>query len=249
MYSMVMMLAMTSATDIPACGGRRGGGCYGGGGGCYGGCYGSSYGGCYGSGYAYGGCQGGAYYGGRSGGYAYNDGYGFPSSGYAYSSYPSGVSYPTMGAMMPNNRYGYSTYPPGASYPTMGAMMPMQDGIVGSSGQVNWQQIPSDDGSTKLAAPVTLQVVVPQDAKLSIDGVGVNQTGSMRMFESPPIESGKDYYYKLTATATRDGKEVKTEKKVAVRAGQTTRATLDFRNGESENISRPNRTKPDNDRD
>ena len=44
MYSVVLMAALTTGTDMPDCG-RRGGccGCYGGWGGCYGGC-----GGCYG---------------------------------------------------------------------------------------------------------------------------------------------------------------------------------------------------------
>jgi uncharacterized protein (TIGR03000 family) len=71
MYSVVLMMAMTTGGDVvPDChrrgncnGGCNGGGyvsaCYGGGyGGCYGGGYGGGYGGCYG-----GGCYGGGYYG------------------------------------------------------------------------------------------------------------------------------------------------------------------------------------------
>jgi len=58
MYGVVLMMAMTTGTETPDCGGRWGGGYCG----CYGGCYGwSSYCGCYG-GY-YGGYGYGNYYG------------------------------------------------------------------------------------------------------------------------------------------------------------------------------------------
>src|SRR5437588_11079997 len=75
MYSVVLMMAMTTSVDTPDChrqhgcqgcygggygchGGGRGHGCHGGYGSCYGGCYGG-YSGCYGSPY---GCTGGTIY-------------------------------------------------------------------------------------------------------------------------------------------------------------------------------------------
>jgi uncharacterized protein (TIGR03000 family) len=85
MYSVVLMMALTSGGDTPDM--HRGGGCCGGGGcyggGCHGGgrrhgrrgggcCGGGCYGGCYGGvGYGYGGCYGGGYggcYGSMGGG-------------------------------------------------------------------------------------------------------------------------------------------------------------------------------------
>jgi uncharacterized protein (TIGR03000 family) len=58
MYSVVLLMAMTSSAEMPAC--HRGGrGCHGGG--CYGG-------GCYGGGCGGGGCHGGGCYGGACGG-------------------------------------------------------------------------------------------------------------------------------------------------------------------------------------
>ncbi len=84
MYSVVLLMAMTSSAEMPAChrGGRHGG--CGGGGGCYSG------GGC---GYGGGGCG----YGG-CGGYA-SGGYGGCSSGYCSAGYGAGgVCYgPTVG--------------------------------------------------------------------------------------------------------------------------------------------------------
>jgi uncharacterized protein (TIGR03000 family) len=64
MYSVVLMMAMTTSVDTPDCGFR--GGCHGGGYGCMGyargghGCYGGGYG-CYGGCYGGYGCQGGVY--------------------------------------------------------------------------------------------------------------------------------------------------------------------------------------------
>ncbi len=65
MYSVVLMMALGTGGELPACH-HRCHGCYGGGYsyGCYGGCYGGGYGGCYGGGY--GGC-----YGCYGGGYSY----------------------------------------------------------------------------------------------------------------------------------------------------------------------------------
>ena len=76
MYSIVLMMALTTGGESPAwchgcggcwgCGGCYGGGCWGGKG-CYGGgCYGGGYygGGCYGGGCYGGGCYGGGCYGG-----------------------------------------------------------------------------------------------------------------------------------------------------------------------------------------
>ena len=73
MYSVVLLAAMTTATEMPDCH-RGGGGCHG----CYGGCYGSCYGGCYGS------CYGGACWGSSCYGY-YGPGYGcYGGWGYSY---------------------------------------------------------------------------------------------------------------------------------------------------------------------
>jgi uncharacterized protein (TIGR03000 family) len=93
MYSMVLMAALTTATDVPDFG-RRGGccGCYGGWGGCYGGwggCHGG-WGGCYGG---WGGCYGG--WGGCGGGCGGWGGYG-GGGGYVYAPTVSSSAAPVM---------------------------------------------------------------------------------------------------------------------------------------------------------
>jgi uncharacterized protein (TIGR03000 family) len=107
MYTMVLMAALTTGTDLPDWG-RRGGccGCWGGGwGGCYG-CYG-----CYGGyGWGWGGCWGGCY-GGWGGGWAGRGGWG--GWGYAYLpvtpaySAPTAIVYNSIPAATPVTRSMY----------------------------------------------------------------------------------------------------------------------------------------------
>ncbi len=51
-------------------------------------------------------------------------------------------------------------------------------------------------------------------------------TGSSRVFTSPTLNPGKEYHYTLKAEVVRDGKPVKVEKVVAVKAGELTPVAL-----------------------
>ena len=77
-------------------------------------------------------------------------------------------------------------------------------------------------------APATIQVNLPADAKLSVDGYQTTSTSSNRTFVSPELAAGMDYTYTLTAEIIRNGKPVVTSKRITVRAGEETRVSLDF---------------------
>jgi uncharacterized protein (TIGR03000 family) len=98
MYSVVLLAAMTTATETPDCHFGCRSTCYGG---CYGSCSGSCYGSCYGS---CSGCYGGGFSsscGCCGGGYGcYGGGYGGCYGGCGYSSYPV-VSPPVGGGVKP----------------------------------------------------------------------------------------------------------------------------------------------------
>jgi len=79
-----------------------------------------------------------------------------------------------------------------------------------------------------LSAPATIVVSVPAEAKLSVDDVATQSTSATRVFASPALERGKEYYYTLKAEITRDGKSVTATKRVAVHAGEESRVSLDF---------------------
>jgi len=177
MYSFVLMMALSSGTEMPAwgrCGGGRG--CHG----CSGcsGCYGGGYGGCSGG---YGGCYGGGY-GGCSGGYGGCGGY----AGMAYS-----------------GSYGGYVVSPTVTTPAS---------VVQASGQT----------------PATLVVTLPAGAKLMIDDSPTSSTAASRVFQTPPLEPGYEYYYTLKAETMQDGKPVQVTNRATVRAGQTTSVRLEF---------------------
>lgn len=200
MYSVVLMMALSSGSEMPAfgrgcgcrgcsgcsgCSGCYGGrGCRGGYGGChggYGGCYGGGYGGCCSGGYGgYGGCYGGC------GGYA----------GMAYSAGCSGC-------------YGGSMVAPGMAPP---APAPA----------------PKPSGEARLEAPATLVVNLPAGATLMIDDSPTSSNSTSRVFQTPPLQAGYDYYYTLKAEAMQDGKPVQVTNRVTVRAGEITSVRLEF---------------------
>ncbi|HTU90350.1 MAG TPA: TIGR03000 domain-containing protein [Gemmataceae bacterium] len=196
MFSVVLMAALTTGMDLPDRGGCRGGG----GGGCHGrrggGCCG-----CYGGG---GGCYGGGYGGCYGGGYGM--GYGGCHGGY-------GMGY---GGCHGGYGMGY-----GGCY---GGGVMMQ-GMPKGAEKIDKK--PSEKKEESLApAPATILVQLPAEAKLLIDNEATTSTGGSRVFQSPTLNPGKEYHYTLTAEIVRNGKPIKAEQVVAVKAGQITPVTL-----------------------
>jgi uncharacterized protein (TIGR03000 family) len=58
-----------------------------------------------------------------------------------------------------------------------------------------WKKMKS--GGEVSAAPATLVVSVPANAKVSIDGEATRSTAATRTFVSPPLQQGKKYHYTL----------------------------------------------------
>jgi uncharacterized protein (TIGR03000 family) len=223
MYTAVLMMALTAGADMPD--GRRGGGCHGCRGGCSGGCYGGCYGGgcyggggccgCYGGG---GGCYGGGCYGGGCyGGGCYGGGYGGCYGGGYGGCYGGGISYGGCYGGVGAGCYGGQVI--GGSVITPGTVVP---------GGEKLKKEPKEKGDkeTMAPAPATIVVELPADAKLLIDNEATTSTGSSRVFTSPTLNPGKEYHYTLKAELVRDGKPVKAEKVVTVKAGVITPVTL-----------------------
>jgi len=64
-----------------------------------------------------------------------------------------------------------------------------------------------------------LEVAVPADAKINIEGVDTAQSGTQREFVSPPLVPGKEYSYQIKVRWTENGKEMTRTHRVAVHAG------------------------------
>jgi uncharacterized protein (TIGR03000 family) len=79
-----------------------------------------------------------------------------------------------------------------------------------------------------VAAPATVVVNLPGNAKLLFDGKATISTSEMRTFVSPDLAPKKTYTYTLTAEVVQNGSPVRQTKEITVRAGQETRVQFDF---------------------
>lgn len=212
MYSVVLMMALTTGGEMPGHHGRRDGGCCGtpvvASCGCYGGSYGGgrarhhfgrrrgrsgccgNYGGCCGAPVAVGcGCCGApvAVGCGCTGGMV-----GAPAWGGPMMTSPP----PPPAGAPPAKR-------PEAIAPPRGTMAPV-------------------------AGSAIIIVKLPADAALRVDGAPTTSASAVRTFASPTLQPGKSYVYTLDAELVREGQVLKTSQRVTVRAGTTTQVELDF---------------------
>jgi uncharacterized protein (TIGR03000 family) len=78
--------------------------------------------------------------------------------------------------------------------------------------------------TSDVAAPATIIVNLPAEAKLTVDGNATTSTSDRRVFVSPSLEPGQEYYY--TIAAEMNG-QTKTER-VSVRAGQEVNVKIEI---------------------
>ena len=77
-------------------------------------------------------------------------------------------------------------------------------------------------------APATIVVSLPADARLTVDGNPTTSTTNRRVFVSPALDRGADFFYTLKAEVVRDGKTETRTEKVTVRAGEETKVDINF---------------------
>ncbi len=75
-----------------------------------------------------------------------------------------------------------------------------------------------------------LQVLVPADAEVWLNGNPTTQRGEQRLFESPALAPGRDYQYEVRARWTEGGRAVDQTRTVVVRANA--RVGVDFSRAE-----------------
>src|SRR5262249_21452640 len=71
-----------------------------------------------------------------------------------------------------------------------------------------------------------LEIRVPADADVWLDGHKSSQIGSERKFVNPPLKRGSTYAYDVRARWTVDGLPVEQTRKVEVRAGERSRVNF-----------------------
>jgi uncharacterized protein (TIGR03000 family) len=79
----------------------------------------------------------------------------------------------------------------------------------------------------EIAAPATLIVSLPAEARLKVGGHVVKAAGGVRTLRSPALEPGKAYEYTLEADLEQDGRTRVVRQVVEVRAGAEVRVKLE----------------------
>lgn len=226
MYSVVLLMSMTAAPEVPSFGGHFIFGCHG----CYSSCHGcgggfhhhkwhsSCHGCCGGITYrsttcsgCYGGCTGclGSCTGCYGASYAPYSCHGYGIYGGASYTFPTPYYYSGSGC------YGYG-------YPTVPAYV---------TPKVEEKKATEKEEPKKTylpASPNHARVIVnlPVDAKLYANGQLTTLTSSVRDFTTPTLERGHDFQYAMKVEYVRDGKTVTESQVVRVRAGQV--SVVDF---------------------
>jgi len=173
-----------------------------------------------------GGSSGG--YSGGSSGYSYGGSSGGGSGGYSYGGSSGGGS----GGYMMDGGVPMNGAPVIVPQAPAGAPVPPAPGAAPAGRPISFTT--SDDMAV-------LNVVVPADAKVFVNGYETSSTGSERRFVSNGLVAGKNYTYELKAEVNGNV-ETKT---VKLQAGQATdvRFSFDGNSEESKTAAQPIKTK------
>jgi uncharacterized protein (TIGR03000 family) len=81
-------------------------------------------------------------------------------------------------------------------------------------------------GTAPVNDRVTLNLSVPADAKIWVEGLPMGPGGGQRQFVSPPIQPGHDYTYDIQVSWKQDGREVSHKRHISVHAGDVINLTF-----------------------
>lgn len=142
------------------------------------------------------------------------------SGGSSFGSYsPSYYSPPSYSA----SYYSHSYYSPPyyVTYPSSFRSPAYYYGSTSTEGYYS-----TSTAASRSKRPVLVNLRVPSEAKIWIDGSETKQTGTNRSFESPPVTVGREYAYQIRVQWNRDGKEVTQTRQVTVHAGDVINLTI-----------------------
>jgi uncharacterized protein (TIGR03000 family) len=91
---------------------------------------------------------------------------------------------------------------------------------------------PAQDNATKIA---TIKLLVPTAAKVTVDGQATSSIGDTRVYETPPLASGRTFTYELKATWEEGGYQFVRRAEARVQAGKET--VIDLRQNSKDGSS------------
>jgi uncharacterized protein (TIGR03000 family) len=157
-------------------------------------------------------------------------GYGLTYSPFGSPSYGSYFGFPYSGGYSPYvPAYSGSFYAPDRRFSAAASQYFNGVGFASSdgSGQGMTQSfyagpVPSE------ATAARIRVLVPaEDAQVFFDGTLTKQQGTDREFMTPPLLTGRESHYTISASWTENGQRVSRERRIAVSPG--VRVEVDFR--------------------
>jgi uncharacterized protein (TIGR03000 family) len=95
---------------------------------------------------------------------------------------------------------------------------PCQNGYAG--------QAADQSADASAAAPATIEMNLPAEAKVTIDDTITESTSAIRTFVSPPLEPGAEYNYNIKVEIIRDRRAVIAQKQITVRAGEIAKVAV-----------------------
>ena len=88
--------------------------------------------------------------------------------------------------------------------------------------------MPKKAAPQKTEAPAVIQVSLPADARLIVDGHVTTSTSSQRTFTTPALPMGQAFSYTIRAEVIREGRTVVETQQVTVRGGEETNVPFNF---------------------
>jgi uncharacterized protein (TIGR03000 family) len=85
--------------------------------------------------------------------------------------------------------------------------------------------------------PATVDVYLPADAQLTVNGKPTKATSASRAFITAPLESGRDYPYTFRATLARGDRTFTVEQRVTLRPGHNKVLSLFFPGAEEQSYA------------
>jgi uncharacterized protein (TIGR03000 family) len=139
--------------------------------------------------------------------------------GYYPSYYYSSYNYPRYAYTPSSLYYADVSYPPRVYYQTPVVTQPAYGAVTSPA---HSESAAPPEPAPLAMSPARVQVFLPtEDAELWFGGHKTALRGTTRTFESPGLESGKTYRYRVKASWNRDGRIV-TEERTAILSPGTT---------------------------
>ncbi len=149
-----------------------------------------------------------------------------------YYAFGRGTGVANFPQPVPGPEYFWDWTAPWRRYWGLRPPLPASPDFVPPAGTEGWVRAAPPQTSGAEPAPLVVRAVpegepiaqftvqVPADAELYLEGIKTKQTGTNRVFVSPPLSPGRQYVYEVRARWTENGQPVEQTRSLVVIAGQ-----------------------------